>query len=125
MILDTSFLIALLINKPEAVKKASLIEEEEIIKITSISVFELMKGIKKENHREKVMELMNNLVVLDLTKESAYEAGLISKALILKGKEIEPEDCMIAGIAIVNNEVLLTRNIKHFERVEGLKVEEY
>jgi len=38
---------------------------------------------------------------------------------------IDIEDIMIAAIAIVNGEKILTRNSKHFKRIEGLEVEEY
>lgn len=32
---------------------------------------------------------------------------------------------MIAAISISNNETLITKNKKHFERIEGLKIETY
>ena len=39
-----------------------------------------------------------------------------------KGKQIEDDDIFIAATAIVNDCTLVTANIKHFERVEGLKL---
>jgi len=53
------------------------------------------------------------------------ESGNIHRKLSRKGVTIDPEDSMIAGIAKVHNETLLTRNKKHFEKIEGLDVEGY
>jgi predicted nucleic acid-binding protein len=63
--------------------------------------------------------------MLPLDLESAFLAGDIQKELIRKGEIIDPEDCMIAGIALKSNEPLLTRNLKHFKRIPGLQVETY
>ncbi|MBS3136929.1 hypothetical protein J4232_00725 [Candidatus Woesearchaeota archaeon] len=42
-----------------------------------------------------------------------------------RGIPINPQDSMIAGIAIRNNESVLTRNTKHFERIDNLTIETY
>ncbi|MFX1474794.1 MAG: hypothetical protein ACFFCO_04845 [Promethearchaeota archaeon] len=49
----------------------------------------------------------------------------IYSQLIKEGHPIDPEDSMIAAIAIVHGETLLTKNPKRFSRVPGLKIEEY
>lgn len=38
---------------------------------------------------------------------------------------IDPEDAMIAGIALINNETVLTKNVEHFSRIRDLKIETY
>ncbi len=38
---------------------------------------------------------------------------------------IDPEDAMIAGIALINNESVLTKNVEHFSRIRDLKIETY
>ncbi len=38
---------------------------------------------------------------------------------------IDPEDAMIAGIALHNSEVVLTKNVEHFSRIRDLKIETY
>lgn len=38
---------------------------------------------------------------------------------------INIEDIMLAGIALTHNESIITRNIKHFSKIEGLKIETY
>lgn len=63
--------------------------------------------------------------VLDLKKDSSSRAGLIYADLRKKGQALDPTDCMIAAIALENNETLLTRNEKHFSKIKGLKIEGY
>jgi len=41
------------------------------------------------------------------------------------GSMVDPEDAMIAGIAKVHSERVLTRNRKHFQGIEGVNVESY
>ena len=42
-----------------------------------------------------------------------------------EGEKIEPEDAMIAGIALENDQPVLTRNTRDFLGIEKLKVETY
>ena len=41
------------------------------------------------------------------------------------GNLIDDIDILIAGIALSNNLVMVTDNIKHFERIEGIKIENW
>ena len=41
------------------------------------------------------------------------------------GRDIDPEDAMLAGMARVRAEKVLTRNVKHFSGIEGVTVEIY
>lgn len=38
---------------------------------------------------------------------------------------MDPEDAMIAGIARVNGEAVVTRNLRHFKGIKGVAVETY
>lgn len=64
--------------------------------------------------------MKNNQVILLL----AYFLGLIVQ-LNRNIQEIDAIDSMIAAIALLENEPLLTRNTKHFTRIKGLRVESY
>jgi len=45
--------------------------------------------------------------------------------MVKEKAKIDPEDAMLAGIAIQNNEPLLTRNRKDFIGIPELKLETY
>ena len=129
MILETSFLIDLFRNNKEAVLKMNnLIESDEVVGIATPTIFELWSGVtaldRAENEKNKIISLISKLVIYTLDKNSAEVAGKINGELIKKGLKIEPQDIMIAGIALTNHKKVLTRD-EHFSRIEGLKVESY
>ena len=129
MILDTTFVIDLIKGKIEAISKLKEFEKNNVsYAITTPTIYELWSGLvsleKSEKEKQKTASLVNDQIIYFLDDKSAEEAGKIDGNLIKKGQTIEPEDCMIEGIAIHNNQKLVTRD-KHFERIEGLKVENY
>ncbi|MBN1330386.1 MAG: PIN domain-containing protein [Candidatus Heimdallarchaeota archaeon] len=130
MIADTCFIIDLMRRRINALEKLKLLEEKgERQYITTPTIFELVIGIKIANKPEKetkkVFSVLKNFAILDLTAESAWIAGMKLGELNIKGQTIDPIDAQIAGIAINQNEVLVTRNVKHFERITKLKIDSY
>jgi len=129
MILETSFVIDLLKGDEDVVSKMqSLIEQNIPYEITTPTIFELWGGLvnleKPENEQHRIMSLLEGILIYPFDEESAKIAGNIDGQLVKKGLRIDTEDSMIAGIAIKNNKKVLTRD-DHFNRIEGLKVEEY
>ena len=130
MIADTSFLIDIMKSDKEAIKKAEEIEKKgSTIAVTSISIFELFVGvslsIKQDRERNKINTILKGLPIISFNEDSAIEAGKIFAQRKKDGSTIEPEDSMIAGICSRRNEILITRNIKHFNDIEGLRIESY
>lgn len=130
MIADTSFLIDLMMNETGAVAKAREIEGKgSTISVCSPSVFELYVGValsrKPEDEKARIIDLIGSLPQLPLDFESARAAGTIYGERIREGAKMDPEDAMIAGIAKVRNEHVVTRNAKHFSGIGGVKVEIY
>lgn len=129
MILDTTFVVDLIKNQEFALSKLKQLEKENIpYAIASPTIFELWSGLisleKSEKEKLKVVSLINEQIIFALDAKSAEESGKIDGWLIRNGKMIQPEDCMIAGIAKNNNKTLLTRD-SHFDRIGGLKIEKY
>ena len=129
MIIETSFVIDFLQGDEDAVSKMqSLIDEDSPYEVASPTIFELWGGLQNieapEKEKQKILLLMQGIVVFSLDEESAKIAGTIDGQLAKKGLKINTEDSMIAGIAIRNNKKILTRD-QHFERIEGLKIEKY
>lgn len=127
--LETSFLVDLIRGKKEVESLfEQLIESEEIITIASPSLMEVMSTAslnKKKNEKEEIISILSSIIILPLDKESAIKAGEIESELIMAGEIIGDADIMIAAIALQNNETLITRNKKHFEKIPGLKLETY
>jgi tRNA(fMet)-specific endonuclease VapC len=131
MICDTSFLIDLLRGKDlKAKQKAELLDKKLIPKaVTTVTVMELWRGalkaIKSEKEKKKVNELLESLLVYTFSIEDAKAAAEIEAHLSKTQCMIDLEDIMIAGVSKARNESVLTRNVKHFEKVVGLEVEKY
>lgn len=130
MILDTSFVIDLMQNAANAVVKfEELSKKGEPLSITTPTVYELFTGIarstKPDVEKQKVMKVLNEQLALPLDHVAAERAGEIHGKLTKEGRGIGPLDCMIAGIALVKKEKILTGDIKDFSRVEGLEIVEY
>ncbi|MFH1439682.1 MAG: PIN domain-containing protein [Candidatus Woesearchaeota archaeon] len=131
-LLDTTYLIDLLNNKEDAYKKLDDLDHEPALFITAINIFELVAGVYKrynENREQKIEELLkflSDFEILDLDLVAALKAGKIKGSLIKTGSEIDIGDCLIGGIALANKvNTIITKNKKHFERIEGLNVETY
>ena len=129
MILETSFIIDFLKGDENAVSKMqSLIDQNILYEITTPTIFELWGGLvnleKPEKEQQRITSLLEGIIIFPLDEESAKIAGNIDGKLVKRGLKIDTEDSMIAGIAIKNNKKVLTRD-KHFDRIEGLKIESY
>ncbi|MBI2565291.1 PIN domain-containing protein [Candidatus Woesearchaeota archaeon] len=129
MILETSFLIDLLRNDKAAVEKAKELMQKNIsLFTTAVTVFEIWQGIysiKDEKKLEKLNDFFSKRGLLDLDSESAKIGGKIRAKLKSEGREIDAEDCMIAGICIKHGKSILTRNVNHYSRIKNLVVESY
>lgn len=128
--LDTTFLIDVLRgNKEVQDMKDRLDWSGESITVAVPSVMEITKGLilgkNKPNEKQRSNELLSSILTLDLNRESAVLAGKIEADLVIRGECIDVEDVMIAAIAMVNNEKLVTRNVNHFGRIRGLDIEGY
>ena len=130
MLADTSFLIDLMVGDKAAVEKAREIEAKGTPLIVSApTVFELYVGIslsrKAEEGKARILVVLESLPFLPLDVESSKAGGRIYGDKKRMGSTVDPEDAMVAGIARVHGEKVLTRSLKHFQGIEGVNVESY
>lgn len=72
-------------------------------------------SLKKEGlENTKILSVLNSLAQLPLDYESARVGGKIFGKKIQVGSRIDPEDAMLAGISRVNQQPVITRNIRDF-----------
>lgn len=127
--LDTDFLIAILRGKNAVKSKMEALDIEGGNATTTINAFELFYGAYKSTNRTRnlreVFKLLDRLVVLDFTLEASEVAGEITAQLETEGEMLDFRDIMIASIVKCNRMTIITRNINHFKRIEGLQIEKW
>ncbi len=122
IIADTDVLIDFLRGRGGAAKRVALELETRSFGTTAITAFELRSGAHTPNQRKGIDTLLDAMTLLSFGAEEARIAADLRQQLESQGQAIGMADYMIAAVCIANDGVLLTRNRKHFERVEGLKL---
>lgn len=88
---------------------------------TAITAFELFAGAVGSAKREQAVEtLLAALSLVSLNPQSVRLAAEIRQSLGEKGRTLGMADALIAGICVTERAILLTRNKRHFEEIEGL-----
>lgn len=97
--------------------------------ISAITHAELIHGVEKstqpEHNLRQVEDFISRLEVLDYGVKAACHYGDIRASLEKQGKLIGVNDLHIAGHARSESLVLVTNNLKEFERVSGLRLENW
>lgn len=97
--------------------------------ISDVTLYELYYGAERYDDPATRIAVIENfaarLEVLPFDSRAALHAGNIRARLERQGQIIGAYDLMIAAIARSQGLVLVTGNVREFERVEGLRVERW
>ncbi len=125
ILLDTNVVIAFF-NGNKAVLKRIQAEIDKIA-LSTLVVAELDYGAKASQKAKENLEKLHRFVdivrVVPFDLECAKIFGTIKSKLRKLGKPTGEMDALIAATAMFNKGVLVTGNRRHFENIEGLKVE--
>jgi tRNA(fMet)-specific endonuclease VapC len=128
-LLDTNICIALIRQKsPQLIKRLISLKPGEV-GISSITLAELEYGVEKSSFREQntraLEQFLLPLEILPFDEKAANIYGKIRSDLERTGQTVGPMDLLIAAHALSLQATLVTNNLRKFERVEGLKVEDW
>lgn len=130
-LLDTNVLLHL-VNKAqghELIAQRLTTTDPEKIRISVITVWEISRMVEKAKVPTKAtkaaLEAMKLFKVEPLSSLAAAVGGNLHAYLANKGLTIGERDSMIAGIAMVNDWVMVTDNVKEFGRVPSILVENW
>lgn len=122
--LDTNIVIYVIKRKPINVLNTFNANTGTLC-ISSITLAELLHGVEKSEYPEKnlrrVEDFTSRLEVLDYQSKAAAHYGDIRANLEKKGQTIGVNDLHIAGHARSEGLVLVSNNLREFERVEALR----
>lgn len=120
IVADTDIIVDYLrAQMPQAEVFKKLLLQDRLL-FTAISAYELRVGSRVTRRQADLAVLFQEETTLPLDLRAAIAAGKVITQLQGKGEEIGPGDVLIAGICLSHQLPLLTRNVDHFGRVEGL-----
>jgi len=132
-LLDTDTLTHLYAGNTNVITRLNAVEDSEI-GITIITKAEMLRGrieylIKAENKESllkaqellfRTEELLAELLIVPISQKAADEFERLRA--VSKLRKIGRDDLLIASISLANRATLVTRNIKHFKQIPGLKI---
>ena len=109
-----------------AVKKNLRDHFHDPMKMSVITLMELYYGAHKSqkttSNLAKIKTLELSFQIVPISEESAEIFGMTKAQLEKAGSPLDDFDLIIASCALSNNLVLVTNNVRHFQRIEGLKL---
>ncbi len=103
--------------------------QEQEVAISVITRAETQYGLgllnANDKRRNTIGSLLQEYPVLPWTADAADRYGEIASHLQQVGRAIGIMDTQIAAHALAENLILVTHNTRHFERVPGLKIEDW
>ena len=126
--IDTNIAIYTLKNRPAMVREAFSRHMDELA-LSSVSWGELVCGAERSARVEHNLSIIEGfaarLEIAPFDALSAMHFGQLRAELAGTGRLIAPYDMMIAGHARSLGLILVTNNVREFERVPGLRVENW
>jgi len=100
------------------------------LSMSAITLAEILYGIekspyRKQERRSKIEQIRGLLDVYAFDQAAASEYAIVRAQLERQGLPISERDAQIASIALANDLIVVTHNVKEFARVESLVVEDW
>ena len=98
--------------------------------ISTITISEIVYGAEKSHRPDFHLNNLDNLLlpavnIIGFDTKAAYVCGRIRAELEKRGTPLDLADLEIASIAIANNLILITNNVRHFKRVPLLQYDNW
>ena len=130
-LLDTNVLSELSKREPNLLVVARFeVEPGENLFTSAICVEEIAFGARIAPPGNRIWERFENevlpsLTVLDFDLRSAMIGGAMRGEWKISGTPVGYPDSLIAAAAKANNLILVTRNVRHYDHVAGLQMENW
>jgi predicted nucleic acid-binding protein len=127
-LLDTDIVIYSL-KGHSAVKKKLERNLHAALKISIVTLMELYYGAYKSqkvtSNIGKIKRIEDAVEIIALGRESAEILAMLKADLEKAGTPLDDFDLILAACALAHDLVLVTNNVKHFQRIQGLKFENW
>lgn len=128
-LLDTNICIYLIKKRPKQVLEQFQKHSPTDVAISSISVFELEYGVEKSQIKDRAAKALAKFLlplnIVEFDKWAASKAATIRVKLEKAGTPLGAYDLLIAAVALSRQLYLVTNNVKEFEKIEELHIENW
>lgn len=127
--LDTNICIYLIKRRSDALLRRMRVFRTAEIGVSVVTVAELQYGVSKSENKERNQAALEAFLlpldIAEFTVDVTVIYGQIRAELERQGRPIGPLDTMIAAHTLSLDVPLVTNNTREFERVNGLRVEDW
>ncbi len=127
ILIDTDICIELLRGNKKVIEKRK--EEYTSIAISFMTASELYYGAYKSNNPSHNTSLVEEFIltvnVIQSSIRISKRCGDLKSKLQREGSLIEDADIFVAATCLENCDKLITGNIKHYNRIDELKIENW
>jgi tRNA(fMet)-specific endonuclease VapC len=100
------------------------------LSLSTITLAEILYGIekspvKKKDRRLKIGKISSILDLYSFDESAAGKYAVIRTQLEREGRVISERDTQIASIAMANKLTVVTHNVREFDRIDKLRVEDW
>jgi len=122
-LIDTDILIDFSKGKSDLLKTLFSLQSKSkaLLYVTSVNVVEFMNDkflLNNKKKEEEALGFLSNFKILAIDKKS----GILAGQFLREGKTDYIVDALLAGCGISKSAMVVTRNKKHFEKIEGLAI---
>ncbi|MDR0512273.1 MAG: PIN domain-containing protein [Treponema sp.] len=125
--LDTDT-VSLLVRKNPSVVKNIIKHENDEICISAITYAELRFGLEKKGSQrlfDEVNVILGKLSIIDFDSSQSELYAKVRLKLEKSGTPLDNMDMLIAAAALSAGAILVSHNVKHFGKIQGIKVEDW
>lgn len=126
-VLDTDTCVEILRGNAHVIARRA--DTDDAVVTTWISAAELAYGAEKsrspDHNTTLVAEFLATLPVVGLDHPAVLHFGAIKARLERAGQTLADADLFIASIALAKGASIVSGNRRHYERIEGLRLEDW
>lgn len=127
ILLDTNIVVAYLNGHPGIARR--IVDRLPEIAIPSLVAAELYYGARVSSRSEenlaKLDRFFQPVSIISFDLSAARQFGILKADLRKRGKPTGETDAWIAAIALAHAATLVTHNIRDFEHISGLRLEDW
>jgi tRNA(fMet)-specific endonuclease VapC len=128
-LLDTCVVSDFVKGEENTLKRLKSTSPNDIF-ISSLTVMEVKYGLYINSERAiKIQPLIesffSSIIILPFYTEEAEQSAQIRSILKMAGTPIGAYDVLIAATALTHNHIVVTSNVREFQRIPNLKIENW